>query len=170
LRHSRSGENFLQLAGADHRVHFRNVLADLIAETLDQATGNHQPLRLAARLCLVAGLVARHLEDGVDGFPLRAADKRASIHHDDVGVGRVGRESSAGLRQHAHHHLAIDEVFGAAEADKSHLGQRNRPGIRGHVLLCGQWNYDDNNNDRQEADLDNSSIPYRRPYASRARQ
>jgi hypothetical protein len=40
-------------------------------KTLDQATGNHQPLRLAARLRLVAG----HFEDRIDGFLLRAADK-----------------------------------------------------------------------------------------------
>ena len=28
-----------------------------------------------------------------------------------------------GLRQHAHHHLAIDEVLGAAEAHKAYLGR-----------------------------------------------
>jgi len=42
---------------------------DLVVKTLDQATGNHQPLRLAA--CLMTG----HFEDGVDRFLLRAADK-----------------------------------------------------------------------------------------------
>ena len=80
--HSGSGENFLQFAGADDRVHFRNVLADLVVKTLDQATGDHQSLRLAA------GFVAGHFEDRIDRFLLRAADKRAGIHHDDVGVRR----------------------------------------------------------------------------------
>src|SRR5208282_902112 len=76
FRYSGSGENFLQFAGADDRVHFRNVLSDLIAKTLDQAAGNHEALRLAARLLAVQlPFVTGHFEDGIDGFLLRAADK-----------------------------------------------------------------------------------------------
>ena len=35
----------------------------------------------------------------------------------------VGSEFGTGLRQHAHHHLGVDEVLRAAEADKAYLGR-----------------------------------------------
>ena len=133
FRQSSSGQNFLQFAGADDRVHFRNVLSNLVVKTLDQATGHHQPLGLAARF------VTSHFEDGIDGFLLRAADKGTGIHHDDVGVLRIRSKLGAGLGQHAHHDLAIDEVFGAAEAHKTHLGWTRRPGSRGYDFLYRHW-------------------------------
>ena len=116
-RDSGSGQNLVQFARANDRVHFRNVLADLVVKTFHQAPGDDQSF------CFAAGLVAGHFEDRVDRFLLGAGDKRAGVHDDDVGVLRVGSEFGPGLRQHAHHHLAIDEVLGAAEAHKAYLGR-----------------------------------------------
>ncbi len=39
------------------------------------------------------------------------------------------------LGQHAHHHLAIDEIFGASEAYKAHLGGDSQPGSREYVFF-----------------------------------
>ena len=39
-----------------------------------------------------------------------------------------GSELGAGCGEHAHHHLAIDEVLGAAEADKAYFGREQRIG------------------------------------------
>src|SRR6266404_4585617 len=100
-----------------------------MAKTLDQATGNDQSLRLAARF------VAGHFEDRIDGFLLRAADEPAGIYDDDVGVLGVGSKFGASLGQHAHHYLAVDEVLGAAEAHKTHLGRGCRPRSRGYAFL-----------------------------------
>ena len=109
------GENLFQLAGADDRVDFGNVLLNLVAEALDQASGDDEFLGLAA------GFVGGHLEDGVDRFLLRALDERAGVDDDDVGVFGAAGEFGSGARQQAHHDFAVDEVFGAAEADEAHF-------------------------------------------------
>ena len=63
----------------------------------------------------------RHLEDGVDRLLLRVVDERAGVDDDHVGVGRVGRDLVPGLLGDAQHHLAVDEVLGAAEGEKADL-------------------------------------------------
>src|ERR1700684_3967753 len=45
----------------------------------------------------------------------------------------------ASLRQQAHHRLAIDEIFGAAEADKTYFGRSLRLRDRGYAFLYGHW-------------------------------
>ena len=63
-------------------------------------------------------ILLRHFQNGIDRLLLGRVNKRAGIYHDHVGVFGARRDlRSAGL-QHAHHYLAIDEVLGAAQADK----------------------------------------------------
>ena len=119
---SGSGQNGIEFAGTDHGVHFRNVLLDFRAIALHQASGDDQFLRLAG------DLVLRHLQDRVDRFLLGRIDKRAGIYHDHVGVFGAGGDLRAAGLQHAHHHLAIDEVLGAAKADKADLQRALRGG------------------------------------------
>ena len=56
--------DLLQFVGAEDGVHFRHILLDVGAITLDQAAGDDQPLRSAGLLVL------GHLEDRVDRFLL----------------------------------------------------------------------------------------------------
>ncbi len=88
-------------------------LLNLVAEALDQASGNDEFLGLAA------GFVRGHFEDGVDRFLLRAFDEGAGIDDDDVGVFGAAGEFGSGAREQAHHDFAVDEVLGAAEADEA---------------------------------------------------
>ena len=70
----------VRFAGADHGIHFWNILTNIVAESFHQATCDHQPPG-APR-----GLVLRHFQDRIDRFLLGAGDKRAGVDHDDVGV------------------------------------------------------------------------------------
>src|SRR5262245_34670047 len=103
------------LAGAEHGVDLRDLLLQLVAITLGEAAGDDQP---AARPVL---LVLRHLENRVDRLLLRAIDERARVHHQDVSLGRVGRELVAGLLRKAEHDFGDDEVRWTAERDQSNL-------------------------------------------------
>ena len=69
-------------------------------------------------LAAAVGLVARHLEDGVDRLLLRLADEAAGVDDDDVGARRVVDVREAGALGDAEHHLGVDAVLGAAEADE----------------------------------------------------
>src|ERR1700686_3555092 len=107
-------------------------------KAFDQASCNHQPLRLAA------ALVPRHLQDRVNRFLLSAANKRAGIHPDHVGICRVRSQLGPRLRQHAHHHLAIHKVLRAAQANEPHLGRnlgRNLGGNFGQSLRSRRHGY-----------------------------
>ncbi len=114
-RNTGCGEDLFQLAGAHNGVDFRNVFANLVAEALDEASGDDEFLRLAS------GLVRGHLEDGIDRFLLGAFDERAGVDDDHVGVFGAAGEFGAGAGEQAHHDFAVDEVFGAAQADEAHL-------------------------------------------------
>ena len=76
----------LDIAGADDGVHFGNLLADLVAEALHQASGDDQPLR-AAEL-----LVLGHLQDRVHRFLLRGLDEAAGVDDEHVGVAGARRQ------------------------------------------------------------------------------
>ena len=65
------------------------------------------------------GFVAGHLEDGVDRFLLGRVDEGAGVDDEDIGGFGVGGDARAGAVEQAHHDLAVDEVFGAAEADEA---------------------------------------------------
>ena len=108
----------LELAGADYGVDFRDALADLVAVALDEAAGDDE------FSCRAGGLVAGHFEDGVDRLLLGRVDKAARVDDEDLGLFGMGGEPRAGSVEHAHHHLGVDEVFGAAQRNKAHGGRR----------------------------------------------
>jgi hypothetical protein len=102
------GEDGFQFAGADYGVHFGNALADFVAVALDQAAGDDQ------LFCRARGFVAGHFEDGVDGLLLGGVDEGAGVDDEDFGFLGMGGQPRAGVVQHAHHHLGVNEVFGTA--------------------------------------------------------
>ncbi len=110
------GKNFLDFAGADDGVYFRNLLADFAAVALGQASGDDQSLGAAEFL------VFGHFQNGVDGFLLRRLDEAARIDDKDVRLARTRRDFVSRARENTHHHLAIHEVFRASEADESDFG------------------------------------------------
>ena len=135
---ARGGQDFVQFAGADYCVYFGDIFLDLIAEALDEATGHDQSFGFAA------GFLAGHFEDFVDRFLLRGANERAGVDDDDVGIFGIGSRLGSGVDQHAHHDLAIDEVFGAAEADKANpsgsgWGGSGRRPRHGYGFFNGHW-------------------------------
>ena len=78
-RDSGGRQNGFQFSRSNDRVHFRNVLLNIVAETLHQAAGDHQLPGAPG------GLVLRHFQDGVDRLLLGAGDERAGVDHDHVG-------------------------------------------------------------------------------------
>ena len=108
------GKYLVQFAGANHCVHLRNVLLDLMPVALHQAAGDDELLGPAALF------EARHLQNRVDRLLLGAVDERAGVHHDDIGVLRPARNLRAGGGEHPHHYLAVNQVLRAAEAYEAH--------------------------------------------------
>ncbi len=60
----------------------------------------------------------RHLQNGVDRLLLGGVDERAGVDDDDVGVFGARGDLRSALREQAHHHLAVHQVLGTAQADK----------------------------------------------------
>ena len=60
-----------------------------------------------------------HLQDGVDRFLLGRVDEGAGVDDQHVGGFGIAGDARAGMVEQAHHDFAVDEVFGAAEADES---------------------------------------------------
>jgi hypothetical protein len=127
-------QNVLEFSRANDGVHFRDVLADLIAESLDETSGDDQLLRLAC------GLVPGHFKDGVDRFLLGTLDERTGVDDDDVGIFGAAGQFGASAGEQAHHDLAVDKVLGAAEAHEANflsafglliLSGRSTPGFIG---------------------------------------
>ena len=110
-------EDGFELAGANDGVYFRDVGADLVAVTLDEAAGDDDALGFAAVLLLVPD----HLEDGVDGLLLGGVDEGAGVDDDDLGIFGVRGEFGSVVVEETHHDLGIDEVFRAAEGDEAYL-------------------------------------------------
>src|SRR6185369_7895339 len=117
LNSSRS-QYLFQFARPNHGIDYRDVFLDLVAVAFDEAPGDDQFLGAATRL------VVRHFEDRIHRLLLSRVDKRAGIHDYDVGIFGLASDLGTGGLEHAHHDLAIDEVLGAAQADKTHLGRR----------------------------------------------
>ena len=120
---SGGGKDVLQFAGADYCIDFGNVLLDLVAVALDEASGNDELLSLAA------GLKTGHLEDGIDRLLFGRIDEGAGVDDQHVGGFGIADDARAGVVEQAHHDFAVDEVLGAAEADESHP-ERGRGGFR----------------------------------------
>jgi hypothetical protein len=74
--------------------------------------------------------VLRHLEDGVDRLLFRLIDERTGIYHQNVGRLRAAGHLRACPVKQAHHDLAIDQVFGAAQAHKADTRPRPEHRIR----------------------------------------
>ena len=121
-------QHVVHLSGAEGGVDLGDLAAQLLVVALGEAAGDHQTPR-AARL-----LLARHLEDRVDRFLLGPVDERARVDDDDVRLFRVRHQPVPALRQVPEHHLAVDEVLGAPQADHAHA-QRLRAG--GQCALSG---------------------------------
>ena len=102
-------------AGAVDRVDLGNFFLQLVAIALGHAAGDDE--LAAGGLLLELG----HLEDRVDGFLLGAIDERAGVHHQHVGLRRVGGDLVPILLGHAEHDLGIDEILGAPQGDKPDL-------------------------------------------------
>ena len=108
-------ENLRHFPGPQHGVNLGNLAPELVAIALGQAAGDDE-----ARAPAIA-LLRGHLEDGVDRFLLGGIDEGARVDDEHLGVRGVGRNLVAGLAGHAQHHLAVDEVLGTAEAEKTYL-------------------------------------------------
>jgi hypothetical protein len=64
-------------------------------------------------------LVLRHFQNRVHRFLLRRVNEAAGIDDDDVRLVGLGREFMPARGELTHHDFAIDQIFGAAEADKT---------------------------------------------------
>ena len=113
------GQDIFELAGSHQRIDFGNLLEDLIAIALNQASGHDQFFGHAEFF------VFGHFQNRVDRFFLRRGDEAARIDDQDVGFFRARRKFIAVSRENAHHHLAIHEVFRATQADESCFWHRN---------------------------------------------
>ena len=78
--------------------------------------------------------MAGHFENGVDRLLLGRVDEGAGVDDEDFGLFGMGGEPRAGAVEQAHHHLGVDEVFGAAQGDKAHGGGRGWGGF-GHSSI-----------------------------------
>ncbi len=127
------GQNSFDFACADHRVDFRNLLANFVAVALDHAAGHDQLLRAAEFLVL------GHLQDRIHRFLLRGRDEAAGVDHKHVGFARPWRDFIARARKNTHHHLAVDEVLRASQAyesDLRHLSDVLRINRKPLILAC----------------------------------
>ncbi len=111
-------ENSLHFAGPHDGIHFRNLFENLIAKSLDKASGDDELARRAKFLVL------GHLQNRVDGLFLRRLDEAARIDDEDLGFIRSRRQFVAFARKNTHHHLAIHEVLRATQANESDLSHR----------------------------------------------
>ena len=106
-------DDAFDFAGADDRVYFGNLLENLVAVAFHQAAGDDEFFGGAEFFVL------GHFEDGVDGFFLGGFDEAAGVDDQDFGVVGARRQFVAFARENAHHDLAVDEVLGASEGDKT---------------------------------------------------
>ena len=111
-------ENPFHFARSHHGIDFRNLLENLVAKAFDKATGDNQ---LAGRPKF---LVLGHLQNRVDRLFLRGLNETARIDDEDLRLIRPGRELIPLARKNTHHHLAVDEVLRASQADESDLSHR----------------------------------------------
>src|SRR5882724_9537306 len=92
------------------------------AEAVDHAAGDEHLLDPLA-------LLPHHFEDGVDRLLLCLLDEGAGVDDDGLGALQLGDDLIASAGELPQHHLAVDEVLGAAQADHAHPGAL---GDRGH--------------------------------------
>ena len=85
--------------GAQHFVHFRYLLQDLLLVSLGQAAGDNKRLQSA---CL---FVFCHLQDGLDALLLGIMDETAGVDDDHISPGLIVRHLVALVCQQADHNL-----------------------------------------------------------------
>ena len=108
--------DLFDLVDAHEGVHLRHQLGQLLPITLRQTARDDQ------RLAGVRVLPKLHrLEDRIDALLLRGIDERTGVDDQRIGVGIVVGDLEALLHQRAHHHLGIDEIFGAPQRDHPHF-------------------------------------------------
>ena len=105
----------LDVVQADERVDLWDRALQLVVVPLHHAAG-HDETPAASR-----PLEIGHLEDGLDRLAASRIDEGARVHHDDVGLARIRGDRIAPSLESAEHHLAVDQVLGAAEADHADL-------------------------------------------------
>ena len=108
------------VARAEEVVDLGHLLGELARVALRQAPGDDE---------LLAGadlLVLGELEDGVDRLLLRLADEAARVDDDDLGLVRLVDDAPAAAGRDAEHHLGVDPVLDAAEADEVDGSHRRR--------------------------------------------
>jgi hypothetical protein len=87
----------------------------LIAVAFDQAAGDNQLFRRAEFLVL------SHFEDRIHGLFLCWLYEATGVYDQNVGFVGAGSQLIAVTREDTHHDLAIHEVFGATQTDKTYL-------------------------------------------------
>ena len=100
-------------AGAAENVDFGQLAAHFVRVALHQTAGHDQTLHAAGLLVL------RGLEDGLDGFGLCRFDEAAGVDHADVRLAHILRDLPARVAHQGEHMLAVHQIFGAAERNKS---------------------------------------------------
>src|SRR5262249_23515524 len=105
-------DDLLAAKDADDVIDPGHLFKQGIALALGQAPGHDDGTDPALLL------EVEHLADDGQGFLASGFDEAAGIDDDDVGAIGLGGEGVAGLRELAEHAFGIDEVLGAAKADK----------------------------------------------------
>ncbi len=126
------GDDLRNLPGSKGGVDFRDLPAQVGVVPLGQASGHDEPALDSVR---GRGLEAGHFQNRVDRLLLGPVDERAGIHHDHVGGRHVGGNQMPPPLQRSQHHLGIDEILRAAQADKA-----DAPGLAVHARAGGQRN------------------------------
>ena len=112
-RRSRGVHNVVIAAGAAEYVDLRQLPAHFVRVALHETAGDDQTLHAAGLLVL------RGLEDGLDGFGLCRFDEAAGVDHADVRLAHILRDLPARVSHQGEHMLAVHQIFGAAERNKS---------------------------------------------------
>ena len=68
-----------------------------------------------------AAVLGHRFADGLEAFLLGAVEEAAGVDEHDIGAGIVGRKAVALGAQLGHDAFAIDQRFGAAEADEANF-------------------------------------------------
>ncbi len=97
----------------EKQVNLGQLLLEILLIALRQTTGHDQHPAGAAFL------VVGDLQNGIDGLFLGIIDKGTGVDDDNIRLTFINNNFKALGRQMAQHHLGIDQVFRAAEADQT---------------------------------------------------
>ena len=102
-----------EAARAEHAVHLRKALEDVVFIPLREAAG-HEDLLQAARLFHLG-----ELQDLVDGLALGGVDEAAGVDDRNVAAVHLADHVVAGLIEQIEHLLAVDLIFRTAERNET---------------------------------------------------